>query len=115
MANRAEEIELNRGRSRKNLVGGTEGSNPASSSGESIANLFEPARIRHFGRDDGQLGQGRLHVEPGLEGQKRDDGHHGPGKSGQYPKIGTSPWRNPFNQAGLVIAASPTMRCYTMQ
>src|SRR6266478_3271849 len=30
-------------------------------------------------------------------------------------KIGTSPWRNPFNQAGLVIAASPTMRCYTMQ
>jgi hypothetical protein len=25
------------------------------------------ARIRHFGGDDGQLGQGRLHVGPGLE------------------------------------------------
>ena len=25
------------------------------------------ARIRHFGGDDGQLGEGRLGVEPGLE------------------------------------------------
>src|SRR6266446_5358893 len=41
MASRAEEIELNRGRSRKNLVGGTDGSNLVPSSGESVANLFE--------------------------------------------------------------------------
>jgi hypothetical protein len=39
MASRAEEIELNRGRSRKNLVGGTDGSNLVPSSGESGANL----------------------------------------------------------------------------
>jgi len=39
MASRAEEIELNRGRSRKNLVGGTDGSNLVPSSEESAANL----------------------------------------------------------------------------
>jgi hypothetical protein len=35
------------------------------------------ARIRHFGGDDGQLGQGRLHVEPGLEtrGLREQHGH----------------------------------------
>src|ERR1700730_10653633 len=39
MASREEEIELNRGRSRKNLVGGTDGSNLVPSSEESGANL----------------------------------------------------------------------------
>jgi len=43
MASRAEEIELNRGRSRKNLVGGTDGSNLVPSTSKS-AN-FGPSRL----------------------------------------------------------------------
>ena len=42
--------------------------------------------------------------------QKRDDSDHGPQHAGNIGKNRNLPWRNPFNQAGLVIAASPTMR-----
>ena len=39
-----------------------------------------------------------------------DPAHRGPGNPGNVGEIRTSPWPSPFSQAGLVIAAGPTMR-----
>src|SRR6266404_77404 len=51
MASRAEEIELNRGRSRKNLVGGTDGSNLVPSSSESATKLASCIAAVPYGQD----------------------------------------------------------------
>ncbi len=79
--------------------------------GENIANSHSvDARIRHFRGNDGQLGQGRLHVEPGLEarGLREQRGHAElekiPDAPRKKPRIASRPSNRP--KPGLSHSAS---------